>query len=105
MLEIRVSPIKFQMLCSIDQTPTIFDNLLQTNTCPLRSSNCSFGPRRVDHLISFTSIFGNLLDASSSAALDGHPVRLPRKYLLILQVSERDLLGFFHQPVELEEEF
>lgn len=64
MLEIGLCSIKLQVFGAIDKPSAIFYDLLQTYPRPLGSTNCSFRPRCIDHLIALASILVNLLYTS-----------------------------------------
>ena len=104
-LEVCLCSIEFQVLGPFNEATAVLNHFLQADSGPLGGSNRSFSPGRVNHLVAFTSVLVDLLDTSSTATLNRHHIRLPRKQLFILQVCQGDILRLFYQSIKSEEEF
>ena len=105
LLEVCVSTVEFEMLRAFDQTSAVLDDFLQADTGPGGSSNRTLCPRSVDHFVTFTRIFVDLLDASSTRTLDGCQSRLTGEQVLVLQVSQLEGRRSFHEPTKVNRVF
>jgi hypothetical protein len=77
LLEVYFTAIELEMFSALEQTSTVFDDLLQTHSCPFCRSDGAFSPGCVDHLVAFAWIFHDLLDSPRPTALNGDHIGLP----------------------------
>lgn len=93
------------MLRTFDQTSAVLDDFLQADTSPGGGSNRTLRPRSVDHFVTFTCVFVDLFNASSTRTLDGCQDRLTGKNVFVLQVSQLEGRRSFHEPVKVDRVF
>ena len=87
LLEVRLAAVELEVLRVLDQAAAVFDDLLEADACPLGGADGSFGPGRVDHLVAFAGVLGDLLDAARAAALDRDELADAGKEAFVLQVG------------------
>jgi len=102
LFEVTVGAVKFQMFAAFSQTSAVFDDFLQADTFPNSGADGTFSPRCIDHLVSLSSVLVNLLNTSGSTALNRDSLLHARKYLLVFQLRESELLWFLDQTIEFK---
>lgn len=105
LFEVCISTVEFEMLRAFDQTSAVLDDFLQADAGPGGGSNRTLCPRSIDHFVTFTRIFIDLLDASSTRTLDGCQNRLTGEQVFVLQVSQLEGRRSFHEAIKVNRVF
>src|SRR4051812_3694197 len=98
-LDVGLSTVKLEMFSWLDETPAVFNQLLQADTDVTSCPNGTLSPRCLGNLVSLTTVQGNLLNTTSSRALDSDRLLHAWELSLIHEIMKFISLWVIHQPI------
>jgi hypothetical protein len=90
LLEVRVRTKEFNVIATLFQATTVLDNFLQANSHVASGSDGTFGPGRVDQLITIAGVRADLFDTACTTALECNGSGHARELGLILEIRKSD---------------